>query len=370
MGDRIQRWALFSAALVVCAAAAAGWAVWQQVQPAPAQSEFSRLVAEFSEPGGWFDTDNLISNEASYLHVVPRLEQAGVSGGVYIGVGPDTSFSYIARIRPRVAFLVDIRRDNLLLHLLFKALFAMSRNRMEYLLLLTGAPAPDDIESWNRARIDRIVEYIDGQGYEPADPALARRLEETLGGFGVPLSPQEMETIRRFHGEFLNRRLSLRFHSVGRLQRSYYPTYRELLLETDRNGRQLNFLASEEDFQFLRSLQARGGVIPVVGDLGGTHALAAIGSWMAEHNHRLAAFYVSNVEDYLFRGRTFLRYMDNLNRLPRSERSVVIRSIFGRFGLRDSAPAYYSASTVQNLSEMLADNAAGKYRTYTDLLRE
>ena len=354
---------------VVCLlAAAAGWAAWPQSQPAPPRSEFARLVVELSESGGHFDTDNLVSNERSYLHVMPQLEESGVTGGVYIGVGPEQNFSYIARIRPSVAFIVDIRRDNLLLHLLFKALFRMSRNRMEYLALLTGTPAPEDLAQWNQSRIDEIVAYLDGQLASSA-PSIDQRLQDTIAGFGVPLSAKEMETILRFHAEFMGKRLSLRFHSTGRLPRSYYPTYRELLLETDQEGRQLSFLAREDDFQFLRSLQQRDAVIPVVGDLGGTHALAAIGRWMRDHNHRLSAFYVSNVEDYLFRDQVFGQYMENLNRLPRSDRSVVIRSVFGRWGLADSAPGYYSTSTTQNLDEMLANFSSGKYRTYTDLLR-
>jgi hypothetical protein len=156
---------------------------------------------------------------------------------------------------------------------------------------------------------------------------------------------------------------------MGQLPRSYYPTYRELLLETDREGRQLSFLAREDDFQFVRSLQQRDGVIPVVGDLGGMHALAAIGGWMRDHDQRLSAFYVSNVEDYLFRDRVFGQYMENVRRLPRSDQSVVIRSVFGRWGLVDSAPGYYSASSIQHLDEMVTNFSSGKYRTYSDLLR-
>ena len=379
MRNRIHQWARSVAVGVCVIAAAVGWAVWQEIQSVPQQLDFPRLVAEFSEPNGWFDTDNLISNEKSYLHVMPRLERAGISGGVYIGVGPDTSFSYMARIRPSVAFIVDIRRDNLLLHLLFKALFQMSRNRMEYMALLTGTPPPEDLASWNDSDIDEIVTYLDGQLASSAssDPSIDNRLRETIeetvretiAGFGVPVSAKEMETILRFHGEFTSKRLSLRFNSTGRLPRSYYPTYRELLLETDREGRQFSFLAREDDFQFLRSLQQRDAVIPVVGDLGGTHALAAIGRWMRDHNHRLSAFYVSNVEDYLFRDRVFGQYIKNLNRLPPSDRSMVIRSVFGRWRLRDSAPGYYSTSTIQDLDEMLTNFSSGKYRAYTDLLR-
>ena len=62
-------------------------------QPAPT---FAASIAGLSEPGGYFDTDNLISNERSYLQVVPDLRRLSVRGGAYIGVGPDQNFSYIA----------------------------------------------------------------------------------------------------------------------------------------------------------------------------------------------------------------------------------------------------------------------------------
>ena len=67
-----------------------------------AQSSFAAQVAALSEPAGYFDTDNLISNERSYLDVVPDLKKRGVRGGAYIGVGPDQNFSYIAAVRPEI----------------------------------------------------------------------------------------------------------------------------------------------------------------------------------------------------------------------------------------------------------------------------
>jgi hypothetical protein len=50
-------------------------------------------IAALSEAPGYFDTDNLISNERSYLDVIPALKARGVHGGGYIGVGPDQNFS-------------------------------------------------------------------------------------------------------------------------------------------------------------------------------------------------------------------------------------------------------------------------------------
>ena len=88
------------AGLVLCAAAAVLAAV--QLAPVGADAGFGDTIARLSEPGGSFDTDNLISNESSYLEVIPDLVARGASGGAYIGVGPDQNFSYIARVRPSV----------------------------------------------------------------------------------------------------------------------------------------------------------------------------------------------------------------------------------------------------------------------------
>jgi len=366
------RAALLGAA-VFSAAAIGVWAYRsERVVGQNASASFASLVDQLSEPNGEFDTDNLISNEQSYLHVVPALEQAGVTGGVYIGVGPDQNFSYIARIRPAEAFIVDIRRDNLLLHLLFKAIFASAKSRVEYLAMLTGRTAPDRADAWRDASIEKVVAYIDEA--KPLPPAAAsessERLHAAIRKFGVPLSSRDMATIDRFHGSFIQSGLSLQFTSTGRPAREYYPTYRDLLLETDRKGRKLCYLASEDDFQFVRALEAKDEVIPVVGDLSGPHAVAAVGQLMAQRGERLSAFYVSNVENYLFRNGAYTRYIDNLKRVPHSDRSLIIRSIFGGYSLPDSAPGYYSTSTVQNVNELLANCAAGKCRSYFELLRK
>ena len=299
---------------------------------AQAPGSFAGQVAALSEPGGYFDTDNLISNERSYLQVIPELQRAGVRGGAYIGVGPDQNFSYIAHIRPAMAFIVDIRRDNLLLHLLFKAIFAEARTRVEYLALLLGRPVPRPLDGWREAGIGRIVAYIDGVPVDRQSvDALRLRLNGLVTRFDVALSPEDLATIDRFHRRFIEAGLGLRFQSTGRPPQSHYPDYRELLLETDSSGRQSNYLASEESFQFVKSLHARDGIVPVVGDLSGPKALAAVARLLNGRGERLSAFYTSNVEFYLERAGTYDRFVNNLSGMPRTPRSVVIRSIFGRF---------------------------------------
>src|SRR6185503_11036030 len=80
-----------------------------QLARLPADTSFAGTVARLSEAPGYFDSDNLISNETSYLHAVSKLREVGTSGGVFVGVGPDQSFSYIAAVKPTTAFMIDIR---------------------------------------------------------------------------------------------------------------------------------------------------------------------------------------------------------------------------------------------------------------------
>ncbi len=298
----------------------------------PADAGFAAQIAALSEPEGYFDTDNLISNERSYLHVIGDLEAAALKGGAYAGVGPDQNFSYIAAVRPSIAFIVDIRRDNLLLHLLFRALFEQARTRVEYLALLFGRALPADRDAWRTQPVERLVAYVDGNNPDARTvAALRQHTTAVISGFGVPLSATDVATIDRFHKSFITAGLGLRFETTGRAPQSHYPTYRDLLLSVDSRGRQKNFLAAEEDFQFVRSLQRRNLIIPVIGDLSGPRAVRAIGEVMRGRGDRLSAFYASNVEFYLARAGTADRFVENLAHLPRKTDAVIIRSLFGRF---------------------------------------
>ena len=347
-------------AVLACSGVAA-----DRIQP---PSTFAQQITALSEPEGYFDTDNLISNESSYQQVLPELRRRKVHGGAYVGVGPDQNFTYIAETRPSIAFIVDVRRDNLLLHLLFKALFELSRTRVEYLAQLLGRPVPSDIEAWRSVPVDRLVAYVDA----PAVPAsaieaLRTRVDAAVTRCGVTLSAQDFRTLDRFHRRFIEEGLALRFQSTGRPPRSYYPTYRELLTDTDGSGRQANYLASEDAFQFVKGLQSHDMVIPVVGDLSGPSAIAGIGRLLASRRVRLSVFYVSNVEFYLFGEGAFARYVANLGRVAHMDNSVIIRSVFGGFagGFR---PGDASVSRVQPIDDLLNAVAAGKIQYYGDLV--
>ena len=351
----------------------------QQAKPTPtpataAATDFARLIERLSEPGGYFDTDNLISNESSFQHVMGALRKRNVTGGAYIGVGPDTGFTYIAQIRPKLAFMIDIRRDNLVQHFWFKALFAMSRNRLEYLCQIFGKPLPADVKAWDTKTIAQLLEYLDKtpkktELYEQTHKEIQARVK----AFGLPLKADEVEHLRRIHQEFFTSGLELRFTSKGRGSRSYYPDYRDLLLEKDLTGKQCNYLVNEADFQYVKALEDKDLIIPVVGDLAGKSALANIGKYIAERGEKVSAFYTSNVEFYLMRGygSSFDQFADNVRHLPRNEHSVFIRSYFnGSMGYDhpQTVNGYYSTQLLQTLDSFVKEFGSGGYQSYQDLI--
>jgi hypothetical protein len=335
-----------------------------RTETAQTRSGFAAQIEALSERGGYFDTDNLISNERSYLEVVPELKKRGIRGGAYIGVGPDQNFSYIAAVRPDIAFIVDIRRDNLLLHLLFKALFELADTRVEYLALLLGRPVPSCAE-WKNASLEKVVAQVEGAQLDARGTAALRaRVDEAIARTGVTLTREDRATIERFHRRFIEAGTALQFQSSGRPPQSHYPTYRDLLLATTDAGEKANYLATEESFLFVKSLEDRDLVLPVVGDLSGARALAAVGEMLARRKMRLSALYASNVEFYLFSDGRFDAFATNLARLPRADHAVVIRSVFGRYGF----PRGGSVSQIQNVGEMVEGLAKGRFRYYDELI--
>lgn len=319
---------------------------------------FADRIRTLSEPNGYFDTDNLVSNESSYLHVIPSLNQSGLTGGVYIGVGPDQNYSYIARLRPAVAYLLDVRRDNLLLHLLFKAMFEMAPTRIEYLSLLTGrAPPPAKLKDRELA-LPEVIQWVDTAARTDR-AALRSAVEARLRGYGVPLSHDDLETIDRFHGAFIDEGLDLQFRSHRRGPNGYYPTLRALLMATDRTGQRWSYMDTEDAYAVIRSLHGQHAIVPVVGDLSGPRALRAIGAEMKVTGHSLSVIYVSNAEDYLFRDGRFEAFVSNLNAVPRTPGALLIRSIFR------GGP---SVSEVQRIDDMASGVASGRYSNYGDLI--
>ena len=343
----------------------------QGSSPTP-QLGFARLVDTLSEPGGYFDTDNLVSNETAYLHVLGGLRRLGVRGGTFIGVGPEQNFSYIAEIEPELALLIDIRRDNMLLLLLFKSMFETSETRIEYLSRLFGRKPPPDPGSWGGKDLAELLDYIEQAGLDSvAQNAVHRSLMTRIDGYGVPLTAEDRITMRRFHDEFARAGMALAFSTLGRLAQREYPTVRRLYLETDLAGERGSYLATEERWLRVRELQRRNRIVPLVGDMGGTIAMRAIGDYLRSTGMKVSAFYVTNVEFYLMRAGSFDNLVESVRAMPHDEKSVLIRSYFNRgFGGPGMQPGHFSSQHLKTFQRFLAMVDEPVARTYLDLISD
>jgi hypothetical protein len=337
------------------------------------ESIFGGTFLRLSEPAGYFPSENVVSNETSYLLVLDAMRRIGVKGGAYIGVGPDQNFSYIAAIRPEVAFIFDVRRDDMLEHLMFKAAFAMSRNRLEYLCTILAKPVPADIDAWTNRSLTDIIAYVDRT---PASVDLARsseiEIERRVGAFGIPLDANDLYVVAAYRAAFIRNGLDVQYSSIDNGRRNNMPGWRELLVEVDRSGNQLNYLAADSLFQYIMSMESQNRIIPVTGNVAGTKALRALGDEIRSRGLVISAFYMSNVEQYLMQDGSFPLFAANVKTLPMDDHTVFIRSLFGNRRTQSYHPmsvaGYNSTQLLQYMKTFVAEFDAGQLLTYDDLL--
>ncbi len=343
----------------------------QPPEPEPASApprsieQFRQLLSELSEPDRDFFSDNQISNETSYLQVASELEDKAPTGGVYLGVGPEQNFTYIALSRPAEAFIVDIQRDNLILHLLYKAVFEQARTRAEFLTLLLGRPydeaaplAPEATVAEVMAHAERLEPSAERFGAIHAE--LRERIEH---GYGIALSARDERTLKRIHRAFFREQLGIRFKLKEQSWRKY-PSLGELLAQADPAGLQRGFLARERDFRFVQRLEREHRIVPVVGNFAGDRALAGIARYLRAERRTVSAFYVSNVEQYLLQDGLWWKWVRNVDALPIDDRSLFIRCYLdqGRSHPRQM-PGHRTTTLLQPVAHFKARQAKKPYRS-------
>ncbi len=334
--------------------------------------EFARISSECSEEGGFFRSDNFTSNETSYLHVVDKMKQLGASGGAYIGVGPEQNYTYIAKIRPRIAFLVDIRRQAIIQHLMYKAVFHLSPTRAQFLSRLLSRPLPKEKEKVFAADapLNELLAYFDRaladeQAYAANLAAIRKAIQDD---FQFALSEKDQKDLEYVYKSFRDEGLEISYRTDGG-GGGFFPTLKEILQGTDLRGKQGNFLASVEDYEFVRGLQEKNLIIPVVGDFGGKKALVAVGDYLRKNGLTVTAFYTSNVEQYLFQSSdSFSGFANNIKKLPLTEKSLFIRAIAGRGPHPARQPNHRLTTLLQQMTVFVKDFDAGLYQTYNDLI--
>lgn len=282
--------------------------------------EFWRFVVDASEPNGYFRSDTLTSNELRFQTVIPDL--VARRSGAYLGVGPEQNFTYIAAVRPAIAIIFDIRRANLLLQLMYKAIFELTKDRADFVSMLFSKPRPAGLGP--ASTVDRLfaafaTSRADDQLFTKNLAAIRARLVE---GHGLPLAARDLDGI-----EYVLRA----FYQSGFAVRPS-PSYQDLMTATDRLGASRSYLASETSFALVKRLESNNLVIPIVGDFGGPKAIRAVATYLKAHASTVSAFYLSNVEQYLYQDGKWPVFCRNVAALPLDPSSTFIRSLAGGGG--------------------------------------
>jgi len=327
--------------------------------------QFWNLVDGFSEPNGFFRSDNLVSNEDTFQFVIPELKSIVKPGGVYLGVGPDQNFTYIVALEPRIAFITDIRRGNLEEHLMYKALLELSPTRVEFLSRLFSRKAPEGLGPASTA-VELFDAFARVRGsQELYDANLAAIKDLLLKRHRFPLGDEDVAGIGYIYGSFFAAGPYLSYSNSGFGGRGRYPSYQDLQVATDTAGLAHSYTASEANYQALRALEQKNLIVPVVGNFAGPKALRAIGAWLRERQATVTAFYLSNVEQYLFQDRIWIEFARNVGALPLDGTSTFIRSCFNNCA--SSYPSR-SVSLIDSIPELLKDFRDGRINTYWDVL--
>ncbi|MEO7361529.1 MAG: hypothetical protein ABI120_14445 [Gemmatimonadaceae bacterium] len=346
-----------------------------------ADSTYWRMITEFSEPSGYFTSENFVSNETSWQMVIPPLLSAIKPGGVYLGVGPEQNFTYIVAFKPKIAFITDIRRQNLLQHMWYKAVIEMSNDRADFLSRLFGRVRPPGLDT--AATADALI-----TAYERAAPDSAR-FKNTYDAVrdllvtkhGFKLSTDDLASLYHVDSAFYFAGTALNY-SFGQGRSGNFgggggygrmmPTFAELMRADDGTGLNRSFIGNEENYRALRDLQQRNLIVPLVGNFAGDKALAAVGNWVRARNATVSTFYLSNVEQYLFRqGDEWSRFYTNVGKLPLDANSTFIRSATNRGGYplpNGASRGGLMVQLVASMQELVQAFKEGKVTQYGDVL--
>jgi hypothetical protein len=241
-------------------------------------------------------------------------------GGVYMGVGPEQNFTYIAAVRPKIAFIVDIRRDMMLEHLMYKAIFEMSPDRPDFVGMLFSRKRRPELTA------DSSVQAIfRAYAQAKADPELAEKyLKEIMARLKVKhefaLSEGDERRIRAIYFTFA--REGVVSFSASLMS----PGYMTLMTTAASDGRNWSYLASSENYGRIKAMHEKNLIVPLVGDFAGPKTIRAVARYLRDHDAIVNVFYLSNVEDYI---QQWTAYSGNIASLPVNTSSLFIRWAIG-----------------------------------------
>ena len=308
--------------------------------------------------------------QLGYQYVIPALKDLTKPSGVYLGVGPEQNFTYIAALKPKIAFITDIRRQNMLELMMYKGFFELAEDRADFVSRLFARKRPAKLSVESSAE-DLFLAF---RAVEP-DAAMFKKnvadLRDVLierHKFG--LSEQDLSNIEYVYRVFLEAGPDIDYQvGGGGFGGGNSPTYMDLMTMDDDHGVNRSFLGSEASYRSVRDMELKNLIVPVVGDFGGPKALRAVGAYLKSHDATVTAFYLSNVEQYLFQDNTWRRFYSNVATLPLDSSSQFIRTVnggnirgrFGGYGMRFQ-------TLLSPMMEMLAAFQESRIRYYGDVI--
>jgi hypothetical protein len=246
-------------------------------------------------------------------------------------------------------------------HLMFKAMFELSKDRADFISILFSKPKPSDVDP--KGSIQQIWDSFEEVR---TDLDLAARnhtavVDRLTKVHEFAFTAEETEQLDLVMKAFVNYGpgITTNSGSGGRGGGPNAVTFQDLTgWSMDDKGKANSFLSTDENFQIVKALHDKNLIVPVSGDFGGPKAIRAIGSYLHEHGATLGAFYVSNVEQYLFMDGKSTAFYENVATLPLNDKSFFIRP----YSLRSA----YTAMPLCPIVKFLAAAKDGRARVNND----
>jgi hypothetical protein len=230
-------------------------------------------------------------------------------------------------------------------HLMYKSMIEISADRADFLSRLFSRPRPAEI-----GKASTVTALF--EAYHDVEPDV-KLFQTTYGAVidhlmkdhGFALMQEDQTTLGYIMRAFFIGGPSLGYAGPPqpRGPTSILPTYEQLMIDTDQDGRQQSFLATEENFLTLQEIEKNNLIVPVVGDFAGPMAFHSVGDYLRKHGAVVSALYTSNVEQYLFMSEDWKAFYKNVSTLPVDSKSVFIRPLINTGDVR-VGPGPYSAS--------------------------
>ena len=269
-----------------------------------------------------------------------------------------------------MAFVIDIRRQAVMQHLMYKAMFETAPDRGDFVSLLFARPRPAGVDA--ATPIQRLWQLYDAV---PTDSELAARnyqrvVDRLTKQHGFAFTPEESAQLKSVYDAFVRFGPGITTRG-GRGGFGSNRGFADLTgYSTDSAGVPQSFLSTEENYRAVKALHERNLLVPVSGDFAGPKAVRAIGAYLRGHDARVTAFYVSNVEQYLIQDAKAQAFYDNVATLPVDSTSIFIRpySLRRFFYGAGGAPLGNATRSLCPIAPFLRAAAAGRVQTNDDAL--